>query len=323
MVSGYDVIGDVHGHADKLEGLLRQMGYDECKGTWAHSERKAIFVGDLIDRGPAQKRTLDLARAMVDAGSAQMVLGNHEFNAIAWATPDPEVPGEYLRPHSRMVGVRNRRQHEAFLSAVGEGSSAHRDYIAWFRSLPLWLDLDGLRVVHACWNHAAMDVLTPWLSADGSITYALMVEGSRKGSAEYEAIEIVLKGPEIELPEGVAYCDKDGHVRTKARLRWWHADATTLRRAAEIPSDATCPDGSPFPELPDTPLGDGVNAPYTDNVPVIFGHYWRTGPCPDVTSMAACIDYSAATVGPLVAYRWHHGDTVLAPEHFVSFPAVT
>ena len=57
MISGYDVIGDVHGHADKLEGLLRQMGYDECSGKSANRERQAIFVGDLIDRGKTQRRT--------------------------------------------------------------------------------------------------------------------------------------------------------------------------------------------------------------------------------------------------------------------------
>jgi hypothetical protein len=320
MISGYDVIGDVHGHADKLEGLLRQMGYDEDTGAWAHPERQAIFVGDLIDRGKTQRRTVELARKMVEAGSARIVLGNHEFNAIAWATPNPEVPGEHLRPHSRKVGARNRKQHKTFLDEVGEDSARHRDYIAWFRSIPLWLDLGELRIVHACWNRAAMEVLEPWLSHDSSVTHALMVEGSRKGSAEYDAIETVLKGPEIDLPEGMAYLDKDKHPRKKARLRWWDADATTLRRAAEIPSDARTPDGDPFAELPDTPLGDGVNAPYTDDVPVIFGHYWRTGPRPVDTSMTACVDYSAATVGPLVAYRWQMGDKFLTPENFVSFP---
>ena len=84
--SGYDVIGDVHGQADKLERLLRQLGYMETpqpqhprgQSLWSHPDRQAIFIGDLIDRGPAQIRTVDLVRAMVDAGAAQMVLGNHE-----------------------------------------------------------------------------------------------------------------------------------------------------------------------------------------------------------------------------------------------------
>lgn len=140
MISGYDVIGDLHGHADKLVGLLKQLGYVERSSTWRHSDRQAIFIGDLIDRGPAQRDTVDLARSMVEAGTAQMVLGNHEFNAIAWATPDPESRGDYLSTRSEEVGARNRHQHKAFLADVGEGSPAHSAYIGWFRSLPLgWI----------------------------------------------------------------------------------------------------------------------------------------------------------------------------------------
>jgi hypothetical protein len=45
-----------------------------------------IFVGDFIDRGPQQREVLRIARAMCEAGSASAVLGNHEFNAIGWAT---------------------------------------------------------------------------------------------------------------------------------------------------------------------------------------------------------------------------------------------
>ncbi len=321
MISGYDVIGDVHGHADKLKGLLKQLGYVRRKGAWRHSDRQAIFIGDLIDRGAEQRRTVDLARAMVDAGSAQVVLGNHEFNAIAWATPDPEMPGEYLRPRSGHRGARNRHQHEWFLADVGENSALHREYIAWFRTIPLWLDLGGLRLVHACWSSAEMDILKPWLSSDGSVTYSLMVEASRKGSAEYGAIETILKGPEIELPDGFSYLDKDGHARCRARLRWWDAMATTLRRAAEIPPGATSPDRTPFPELPDSPLGEGVRAPYADDVPVLFGHYWRTGAHDVCTPKTACVDYSAGNGKPLVAYCWTDGEEDLRRENFVAFPA--
>jgi hypothetical protein len=89
-----DIIGDVHGHADKLEALLRLMGYRETAGAWRHPERMAIFVGDFIDRGPAQVRSVDIARRMVDAGAALAVMGNHELNAIAWHTADPNNPGE-------------------------------------------------------------------------------------------------------------------------------------------------------------------------------------------------------------------------------------
>ena len=83
MTQGYDVIGDVHGHAAKLENLLRRMEYSDASGVWRHDSRTAIFVGDLIDRGPAQLATVAIARRMIEAGSAQAVMGNHEFNAIA------------------------------------------------------------------------------------------------------------------------------------------------------------------------------------------------------------------------------------------------
>jgi hypothetical protein len=322
VMSGSDVIGDVHGYAGKLEGLLKELGYTRRKKVWSHPDRQVIFIGDLIDRGDAQRETVDIARNMVDAGSALIVLGNHEFNAIAWATPDPEIPGEFLRSHSRKIGTRNRNQHKKFLANVGEDSALHREYVAWFRSIPLWLDLGELRVIHACWQQSAMGVVTPWLSADGSVTHALMVEGSRRGSAEYEAIEIILKGPEIELPDGYTYLDKDGHPRHRARLRWWDAKATTLRRAAEIPPHSTTLDGQPFPELPDTPLGDGMNAPYTDKVPVLYGHYWRTGALHIDTPLTACVDYSAGAGEKLVAYRWDTGDKKLMKKNLVAFPVV-
>ena len=47
-MTGYDVIGDVHGRAEKLGGLLRKLGYRERDGACRHSERQSVFVGDLV-----------------------------------------------------------------------------------------------------------------------------------------------------------------------------------------------------------------------------------------------------------------------------------
>ena len=79
----YDVIGDIHGQADKLRALLLHLGYRERKGAYRHPDRTAIFVGDFIDRGPRQIDSVNAVRRMVDAGTARAVMGNHEFNAIA------------------------------------------------------------------------------------------------------------------------------------------------------------------------------------------------------------------------------------------------
>jgi len=172
----YDIIGDIHGHADALKALLQQMGYRDSGGAWRHSDRKAIFVGDFIDRGPKQVESVEIARRMVDAGAALAVMGNHEFNAIAWATEDPDRPAHFLRSHDRPG---NRKQHAAFLEEV-EGKPIHSELIAWFKTLPLWIELPGLRVIHACWNDQYQKEL-PGLGPGRTVTEELMVLASRKG----------------------------------------------------------------------------------------------------------------------------------------------
>ena len=164
-----------------------------------------------------------------------------------------------------------------------------------------------------------MQTLSPHLHDDRSVTDDLMVQSSREGSDLFRALETVLKGPDIELPDGLEYLDPYDIERDRARRRWWDASATTLRSAAIIPSNARSRDGSPFPQLPDTPLDDVSNSPYTDNVPVIFGHYWRTDSSED-TAKTVCVDHSAGKCGPLVAYRWNEGDTALTRENLRSFP---
>ena len=75
----YDIIGNVHGHAGALQALLERMGYVHSRGAWRHPSRTAVFVGDLIDRGPANIETSLMVRRMVEEGTALIVMGNHEF----------------------------------------------------------------------------------------------------------------------------------------------------------------------------------------------------------------------------------------------------
>ncbi|SIN59731.1 polynucleotide 3'-phosphatase /polynucleotide 5'-hydroxyl-kinase /polynucleotide 2',3'-cyclic phosphate phosphodiesterase [Parasphingorhabdus marina DSM 22363] len=79
----FDIIGDVHGCADELETLLVRLGYGV---SWTDGEpeitapegRKAVFVGDLVDRGPRSPDVLRIAKHMVDKGTALAVVGNHD-----------------------------------------------------------------------------------------------------------------------------------------------------------------------------------------------------------------------------------------------------
>jgi hypothetical protein len=120
--------------------------YAESQGMFKHDTRKAIFVGDFVDCGPEQREVLRIARNMCEAGTAHAVLGNHKLNAIAWATSNGD--GGYLRRRSE----KNASQHLKFLRQLDEGSHEYKNAIAWFRQLPVWLELPGLRVVHACWH---------------------------------------------------------------------------------------------------------------------------------------------------------------------------
>jgi Calcineurin-like phosphoesterase len=74
------------------------LDYSEIGGIFRHPERRVIFVGDFIDRGPEQREVLRIAHSMCEAGSASAVLGNHEFNAIGWAAQNDD--GGFFRNHS-------------------------------------------------------------------------------------------------------------------------------------------------------------------------------------------------------------------------------
>src|SRR6185312_7579632 len=84
----FDIIGDVHGCADELEELLGRLSYRGASTgsilgadtpVYRHPEgRKAVFLGDLVDRGPRNLDTVRLVKAMVEAGTALCLPGHHD-----------------------------------------------------------------------------------------------------------------------------------------------------------------------------------------------------------------------------------------------------
>ena len=318
MQDGYDIIGDVHGCGDELEQLLVALGYSDDAGHFAHPNRQVIFVGDLIDRGPAQVKAVGIARSMVEAGAALIVAANHEFNAIAYATPADDRPSGWLRNHDTKTD-----QHQTFLDQVGFGSAAYREMIAWFTTLPLWLDLDGLRVVHACWDAERI----AWLASEwgptpmGDETFMRRATDKANQTPEYVAIEHILKGPEI--PIDPPYVDRTGTTRHEARMNWWGAtlDADGLGRLgdlAHLGGGVLDADGTPYRGLadPDQRVALPVAA-YPGDKPVFFGHYWMSGQPVIERPTMACTDWSAVKGGRLAAYRWS-GETELSDDNWVS-----
>ncbi|MFC6644667.1 polynucleotide kinase-phosphatase [Granulicella cerasi] len=83
----FDIIGDVHGCFDELVELMSKLGYEvkATNDTYAVTsppDRKLVFVGDLVDRGPGTVQVLRLVSAMVESGQAFCVPGNHDIKLV-------------------------------------------------------------------------------------------------------------------------------------------------------------------------------------------------------------------------------------------------
>ena len=301
----YDIIGDVHGHATKLRALLRVLGYARHRGAYRHPEnRMAIFLGDLIDRGPEQLESIRIVRDMVEAGSARCVMGNHELNAIGYATIDADT-GEYLRAHSE----KNTGQHAQYLDQVRASGANADELLDWFKSLPPFVDLGRIRVCHAWWAPTFIDHLAANCDADGALDEAFLLQGFDEGTEAFAAMEGVIKGLELPLPNGVHFTDHEKNKRTSVRVRWWDDSATTYRDAALAPDSVR-------DQVPDIPLPRELKLMNASEVPVFVGHYWLTGTPRIQNARTAIVDYSVARGGPLVAYRWE-GEPELRDGGFV------
>jgi hypothetical protein len=306
----FDLIGDIHGHADELVHLLELLGYDRRQGHYEHPTRQAVFVGDFIDRGPQIREVLQIVRPMVENGSALSVMGNHEFNALAYHTQHPANPANYLREHIK----KNTDQHAATLDQVP--GDELQDYLEWFRQLPMWLELDGVRVVHACWDPVQISVLEAAQREYGGVSTEFLCEATRQNSDLNKAIEDVLKGKEVELPKGVTLVDKDGHPRSALRIQWYRVPTDETLASYALTSD----EGLPTDRLPG--LAVASVTPYPgDAAPVFFGHYWLRADRPTrLAANVACLDFSVAKGGSLCAYRWD-GEQELSNDKFFSVPS--
>jgi len=302
----YDLIGDIHGYASELKALLAKMDYQEINGIWQHPERKVIFLGDFVDRGPDQVETVQIARSMVESDHALAVMGNHEFNAVAWATPDPKNAGDYLRSHTE----KNQRQHQAFLEQVGEGTELHQCMIEWFKTLPVYLDLPEFRVVHACWHPEHLTAIANHTDAQNRLVPEAWEKASRKDSEAYDAIETLLKGLEIPLLGDHHFFDKDNNKRTNIRAEWWREGELTYHDLAMVPPEV-------LELIPHDLIPDDVLPGYDGEKPVFVGHYWMDGQPATLNSHIACLDYSVAgeVGGKLCAYRFD-GSVTLNSKNF-------
>ena len=305
----YDIIGDVHGHADELRSLLDKLGYQKRLGVYHHPTRKAIFLGDIVDRGPDVKGSIKIVKHMVEANAAQCILGNHEYNLVAFFTRGED--GRFLRPHS----VKNIRQVKASLKAFDDSQKKLQKYLDWFKTLPLFLELEGIRIVHATWDENSIQFIKTNYP-NRNLSQELLGKSSKKGTKESLAIQSLLKGVEVPLPKGISFVDTDGNTREELRIKWWmNPKGKTFKDLAVRDAD----------KLPDVQIPKGYTKGYIDYPedakPLFLGHYCLREAEPFLFAKnICCLDFCVVKAGSLTAYRWD-GEQDLNLDKFVQVKA--
>lgn len=257
-----------------------------------------------------------MVRSMVEAGNARAIMGNHEWNALQYHTIHNS--GGYLRQRNS----KNRNQHlrtlESYECEEDNISSDLENDLFWFYSLPLFFENQEFCAVHATWDTNLIKELIK-SHPDGVIDECFLRLASEKGTREFAISDSLLKGQECELPEDWHFKDKDGNVRSNARIKWWmdpeRSEIVQNRNPEDylfIPAPSsrtkTMPALDEFPSYP------------AHERPVFFGHYWKRYPPQLEAPNVCCLDYSVARGGHLMAYRWD-GSRILSRENLVYVPS--
>ncbi len=161
----FDIIGDVHGCFDELAELLTELGYTVDRGgsTARHPDgRTAVFLGDLVDRGPATPAVLRLVMGMTAAGSGLSVAGNHEVKLVRalrgrnvssshglaeslaqLAAEPPEFTGQAIAFMDRLVGHFVLDDGKLVVAHAGLPAAMHGRASAAVRAFSLYGDTTG------------------------------------------------------------------------------------------------------------------------------------------------------------------------------------
>ena len=276
----FDIIGDVHGHMAKLDSLLQQLGYQHNGEHYYQDGHCAVFVGDLIDKGPQPAAVLQQVRAMVDSGNALMVIGNHEINWINDAadyTADAQAFIRATHKHRDRLRISNAYQHDP---------AALVDMFAWLRRQPLYIDLPQLRVVHACWNEEAIELLQ---AAGIECMDDNALDAYRERYSDlYLAIDLVVAGCMHQFPADVP--DNAEFTSLRSRIRWFPLGNIYVNAVELQPLPVKHP---PYP---------------AEAAPLFFGHYALDGSPDILASNLSGVDFSAAYGRALTAYRLRPGE---------------
>jgi hypothetical protein len=313
LFAGYDIIGDVHGCVKPLETLLQKLGYGKCDGVYQYSDarhpRQVIFLGDVLDRGPAIREAVDLVRGMIDRGSAQMIMGNHEYHALCYCTPAPEADGNaYLREHTPRHAITIRETLDQYANYSAEWTET----LEWIQNLPVFLEFDHFRVVHACWDQRLIGQYQEQYHS-AVINKAFLIESADYRTFAGRFMSRLTQGVGLMLPDKKVMLGSHGFERRSFRAKFWVDEPQTYGDVEFQPD--RLPD-----EIAEYALSDKqrehIGYYGTEQKSLFIGHYWMAQKPRILTNNIACLDYSTHTFDRLVAYRMDDSHQ-LRDENFV------
>lgn len=300
----YDIIGDVHGYADQLKSLLDKLGYQLIDGCYAHPTRKAVFVGDFINRGPKIRETIILIRKMVEKGSAYAILGNHEMYAVLYYLRDSE--GKYYKKRIPKYQLQINQTLDEFVLHKEEFKS----HLKWMRTLPMFLDFGDIRIIHACWDDENIKLLKSTIT-EPKLTKTILREIALNGTEFSARFWETCKGIEFQLPKDLLIFDDAGRPHRSFRMKWWrNPEGKTFK---EISLESRF-------ELPAYTIPREIvkfRNPYPENDPIVFfGHYSLIEGFGILKDNVCCVDSGVSRTGKLLAYSWK-GESILNESNFV------
>jgi len=262
-----DIVGDIHGELEALDRLLKRLGCDPERGE---VERPLVFVGDLVDRGPDSPGVVRRVRSLVEAGVAHVVAGNHELNLVLF---DAKEGNGWFLGHAD--GYHHAGGTRAFESAPID--PAERDeLLAFLGDLPLVLEREDLRVVHASWDAESLDRLP----VTGDVP--ALAEAARRSVGDALRDRGLLQRA---LAERAAYADlRDPTVRPQRPLPAT-VEVTLCEQRLNPYKVLTSGQEEVIPDDEDLFYVGGkwrvVRRArwwdrYDDDAAVVVGHYWRT-----------------------------------------------
>lgn len=257
-----DIIGDIHGELQALETLLHHLGY---KSDGSHPQgRRLVFVGDLCDRGPDSPGVIALVRRLIEAERAQAILGNHELNLLK---------GDRKHGNNWFWDVENPDEHK-FEPYARARIEQRQELLDFLEQLPIALQREDLRVVHAAWDDSALQqvllqagkppqqLFKEWDQATQQHLQESGLHAAR--DAEKARWKQALKDPNADIPmlDAMGRYSELRQMRNPLRIL-----TSGVERAAT----------QPFFSSGEWRFADRIKwwDDYEHATPMIVGHYWR------------------------------------------------